>query len=190
MKLAIPLLTMWSSSIKFHITAFLLLYGLLYSSTVYCKNNSPKIKIAIVFDSSKIEVRQLNAAEQQKLLNNKDYKYDKIGPEPKSPWERFKEWFWRKVDELFDTKGGGIALNILKYILIAATIVLIVFLLLKNDIRALFYGKSASISIDFKEFEEDIHKINFNELIAISLSEKDFRRAVRFHFLKLLQTTA
>lgn len=178
---------MWSSNIKFYFSFFLLLCGSLYSSNGYCKNNSSEIKKSIVFDSSKIEVRELNASDQQKLLNNKDYKYDKIGPEPKSLWERLKEWFWRKVAELLDTKGGTLALNILKYILIVAAIVLIVFLLLKNDIRALFYGKSASVPIDFKEFDEDIHKINFNELIASALSEKDFRRAVRLHFLKLLK---
>ena len=178
---------MWSSNIKFYFTFFLLLYCALYSPNGYCKNNLAKIQTIVVFDSSKIEVRELNASDQQKLLNNKDYKYDKIGPEPKSLWERLKEWFWRKVGELLDTKGGTVALNILKYILIIAAIVLIVFLLLKNDIRALFYGKSASVSIDFKEFDEDIHKINFDELIAVALSEKDFRRAVRLHFLKLLK---
>jgi hypothetical protein len=178
---------MWSNNIKFYCTFFLLLYGLLYSTSIFCANNSVKSKKTIVFDSSKIEVRQLNVSEQQKLLSDKDYKYDKIGPEPKSLWERLKEWFWRRVDELLDTKGGSIALNILKYILIIVAIVLIVFLLLKNDIRALFYGKSASIPIDFKEFNDDIHKINFNELIANALSEKDFKRAVRLHFLKLLK---
>src|ERR1035437_6918408 len=99
---------MWSSNIKFYFTFFLLLYDALYSSNGYCKNNSAKVKSIVVFDSSKIEVRQLNANNQQKLLNNIDYKYDKIGPEPKSLWERLKEWFWRKVGELLDTKGGTV----------------------------------------------------------------------------------
>jgi len=185
MKLAIPKITMWSSTIKLICCfTFLLLYGLLYSSKAYCINNSKKI---IVFDSLKVEVREPAAEKEKELLNNEDYQYDHIGPAPKTPWERFKEWFWRKVDELFNTKGGSIGLNILKYLLIAAAIVLIIILLLKNNVRALFYGKSASVSIDFKEFEEDIHKINFTELITTALAEKDFRRAIRLHFLKLLK---
>ena len=59
--------------------------------------------------------------------------------------------------------------------------------MLKNDIRAVFYGKSASVVIDFKEFSENIHKINFEELIADAISRRDYRKAVRLHFLKLLK---
>jgi len=66
-------------------------------------------------------------------------------------------------------------------------IVIIILLVLKNDIRAVFYGKSASVTIDFKEFDEDIHKINFDELIANAISNNDYRKAVRLHFLKLLK---
>ena len=115
-------------------------------------------------DSSHIDIKVPPSAELQKMLSDEDYIYDRVGPAPKTPWERFKEWFWRMVDDLFDSNGGKIGLGILKYLLIVAAIVLIIFLLIKNDIRALFYGKSASIAIDFKEFEEDIHSINFQEL--------------------------
>lgn len=190
---------MWSSSINlsrfagcrkmraFNFTTVLLLYGLLYGTNGYCVNDSIKIKNTLIFDSSRVEVRQADIDKQSQLLNNSDYKYDRIGPVPKTLWERFKDWFWRKVSELLNSKGGSLGFLILKYALVIAAIVLIIVLLLKNNVRALFYGKSASMPIDFKEFEEDIHKINFNELITTALSEKDFRRAVRLHFLKLLK---
>jgi hypothetical protein len=42
----------------------------------------------------------------------------RVGPAPKTPWERFKEWFWRMVDDLFDSNGGKIGLGILQYLLI------------------------------------------------------------------------
>ncbi|MGZ4059834.1 MAG: hypothetical protein ACXVPU_12435, partial [Bacteroidia bacterium] len=118
---------------------------------------------------------------------NTDYKYDRVGPAPKSVWERFTEWFWRTIEKIFSTKGGKIGFNIFKFILIIAVIVIIIFLLLKNDVRALFYGKSASVQIDFSEFEENIHTINFDVLIDEAISKKDFRKAVRLHFLKLLK---
>jgi len=146
-----------------------------------------KIDIVIKKDSSVIKIKVPPAAELQKMLNDEDYVYDRIGPAPKTPWERFKEWFWRMVDDLFDSTGGKIGLSILQYALIAAAIALIIYLLIKNDIRSLFYGKSASIAIDFKEFEEDIHTINFQELIAKAIQNKDYRKAVRLHFLKLLK---
>lgn len=198
MKLVTDQITMWSSTIKLtqlpgsrqmrlFYSTFLLLCSLLYGKNAYCSGDSVLVKNKIVFDSAIVEVREPAAKQQQELLNNRDYKYDRIGPAPKTFWERIKDWFWQKIDELFSSKGGSIGFRIFEYLLIATAIVLIILLLLKNNVRALFYGKSATIPIDFKEFEDDIHKINFNELITAALSEKDFRRAVRLHFLKLLK---
>jgi len=190
---------MWSNTINFSCFVgwrkiryqfrfiFLFLYSLSDYSNAYCIEGSLKNKNAIVFDSAKMDVREPDAIKQKELLANADYNYDHIGPAPKTIWERFKDWFWRRVDKIFNSRGGSIGFRILEYLLIATAIVLIVVLLLKNNVRALFYGKSAAIAIDFKEFEEDIHKINFNELISLALSEKDFRRAVRLHFLKVLK---
>ncbi|CAN5438671.1 hypothetical protein BH10BAC1_BH10BAC1_08530 [soil metagenome] len=179
---------MYLSNTKRLLLPFLFLFCFYFQGTTsYCANDSLKSIPALVNDSSKVEVRQLNAEEQQKLLDNTDYKYDRIGPAPKSMWDRFKEWFWRMIDELFDSKGGKVGLSIFQYILIAAVIIIIVLLVLKNDIRAVFFGKSASVAIDFKEFDEDIHKINFDELIATAISKGDYRKAVRLHFLKLLK---
>jgi hypothetical protein len=178
---------MLSSNTKHYCFLFLLLYCLLYSSNAYSIKTSTKTIISIPLDSSKVNVRKLNDEAQKKLLANKDYQYDKIGPAPKSLWERFWNWFWRQVGKIFDSKEGNIGWHIFEYLLIAAVIVLIVFLLMNNDIRFLFYGKSASVPIDFREFEEDINKINFDDLIQDALSKKDFRKAVRLHFLKLLK---
>ncbi len=178
---------MWSNTIKLYCSVFCMLYTLVYCTDSYGHSDSAKIKPSIVFDSSEVNVRSPLADKQKELLNNPDYKYDRVGPAPKTIWERFKEWFYQKLGQIFDSEGGALGLQILKYILITAAIVTIILLLLKNNVRALFYGKSASVSIDFKEFEEDIHKINFQELISNALYEKDFRRAVRLHFLKVLK---
>lgn len=184
MKLEIHQAQMQSNIIKNYF--FLLLLLCYFKATgsggdIQMKGNT------IVFDSSAIDVREPADEKQKELLNNPNYIYDRIGPAPKTLWQRFKEWMARKINELFNSKGGEIGLAILKYALIITAIVLIVFLLLKNNIRSLFYGKSASIAIDFKELEEDIHKIDFNGLIATALLERDFRRAIRLHFLKLLK---
>ena len=164
-----------------------LLFILLKSNTAFGLTDSTQTKIVLSYDSSKVQVRQPNSEEQEKLFDNSDYQYDRIGPAPKTWWDRFKEWFWRWVAELFNSDGGQIGLSIFQYVLIGVVIVAIVLLVLKNDIRAAFYGKSASVAIDFKEFDEDIHKINFDELIADAINKNDYRKAIRLHFLKLLK---
>ena len=172
---------MWNNIIKlFFLT---ILFSLSFLEARGEVSQIKKIRI----DSSTVNVRKPSEAKQQELLNDDDYKYDRKGPAPKTWWDEFKEWFWRKIGEIFDSEGGSIGFKIFEYLLIAAAIVLIIYLLIKNDIRALFYGKSASVKIDFSELEEDIHTINFDELIAEALSKKDYRKAVRIHFLKLLK---
>jgi hypothetical protein len=166
----------------------LLLIAFCYCYTpAMAKNDSLQKTKVIVIDSSIIAIRKPSAEKQNELLNNKDYQYERKSPVGKNPWERFKEWLANQLDKLFSSKGGEISLNILKYALIIAAIVTIVFILLKNNVRSLFYGKSAKTIIDYSELEEDIHKIDFNELISKAIYEKDYRRAVRLHFLKLLK---
>ncbi len=164
-----------------------LLFILLKSGTANALSDSTKTIIVLSTDSSKIQVRQLNPIDQEKLFENSDYKYDRVGPAAKTWWDRFKEWIWRMLAEIFGSGGGAATLAVIPYILILVAIVAIILLVLKNDIRAVFYGKSASVHIDFKEFEEDIHKINFDELIAAAISRNDYRKAIRLHFLKLLK---
>ena len=189
MKLAIHQLQMLNSTIKY--VFFLILTVALSAPKAFCNNDSVTIQKTstkvMAFDSSAVEVREPDAEKQKALLEDSDYRYDRKGPAPKTAWHLFKEWFSNQLDKLINSKGGEIGLQILMYVLIIAALVFIVILLVKNDIRSLLYGKSASIAIDFKEFSEDIHQINFNELIAIALSQGDFRRAVRLHFLKLLK---
>jgi len=157
----------------------------LHGTAAHATNDS--IKKTIVYDSSNVSTRELPAEKKKELTGNSDYKYDRVGPPPVSMWDRFKEWLWYKVEEIFNSKGGSIGFRIFEYLLIAAVIVAVILLLLRNNVRALFYGKSASVAIDFSEFKENIHGINFEELIAEALARNDFRRAIRLHFLKLLK---
>lgn len=212
MKLVIHRLTMWSSSTKFFI---FLLFISVCSIAGYAGEDSPHVSKAvvvdssvvamsqldslsqashllhvpktIVLDSSVVVVRQLDSLSQATLFTNDDYKYNRDAAKSASAWDRFWDWFNEKIDELLNTKNGKISIKIIKYLIILIALVAIVFLLLKNKVGALFYGKSAATSIGFNELEENIHLIDFEELIAKAREEKDFRRAVRLHFLKLLK---
>lgn len=138
-------------------------------------------------DSSAIEVKMLTQTAKDELLNNSDYQYEKIKIDEKSPWDRFWEWVDEKISKLFDGEKGDYTFTIFKYILIAATVSLLIYVFFKNNIRTLFYGKSASVKIDFNEIEEHIDSIDFEKLISDAINKKDFRKAVRYDFLKALK---
>ncbi|MCE3281188.1 MAG: hypothetical protein K0S44_3379 [Bacteroidetes bacterium] len=139
------------------------------------------------YDSLGTEVRTLPGKEKDELFSSKDYVYDKTGPAPRSLWDKFTNWLSEHLDDLFETKGMNIGLRILEYALIIAAIVIIVLLLLKNNIRSLFYGKSAEADLEFSDLKENIHLINFDALISEAIANKDFRRATRLQFLRTLK---
>ena len=143
---------------------------------------------AIPVDSSQTIVDRPSAERQKEIFYDKDYLFDKKGKPPVSWWDRFWDWFGRQMDEMFSTKTGTTFLLLFKWVLIIAGLGLIIFLLLKTDIRFLFYKKSKSGNIDFSEITEDIHKIDFDKQIDEAIAKKDFRKAVRLYFLKILKS--
>jgi hypothetical protein len=171
---------MWTSS-----TRIRLLFIFFFSLAIFSPAQGAPAEDNVLFDSSRIVPRTPDPVTQQKLVEDPSYRYDRVGPATKSMWDRFREWLFRKLGELFS--GGGASILVIEIILITGAIVLIIFLLLKNNFRGLFAGKSAPVSIDFSEFEEDIHRIDFNDLINKALENRDYRKAVRLHFLKLLK---
>lgn len=145
-------------------------------------------KITVIpVDSTNISVRKPSAEKQNEIFSDDDYEFDKKGKPPVSSWDRFWDWFGRQFDDLFSTKTGTTFVYLFKWVLIVAGLGLIIFLLLKTDIRFLFYGKSKSNKIDFSEIAEDIHQIDFDKQINEAISKKDFRKAVRLYFLKILK---
>lgn len=142
---------------------------------------------AVLADTSVITVRTPPAEKQAELFSDDDFRYDKKGTPPSSWWDRFWQWVGDLLDEAFSTKTGNAVILALKWILIAAALGLVIWLILKNDVRALFYRGSKSSDIDFVEMTEDINKINFDKMIEEEILKKNFRRAVRLYFLKSLK---
>jgi cell division protein FtsX len=118
------------------------------------------------------------------VVDDSRYVYDREPP-ASSMGDKFWEWLVDLLSNL--TKGGFMGFSTVTIVLFTLVLILIVYLLIKNDTRGLFYGKSASVKIDFSEFEEDIHEIDFDALIEEAERRKDFRKVVRLQFLKLLK---
>jgi hypothetical protein len=156
-------------------------------SSAYSANDPSNIQQAVHYDSTAITVRKIPSEELNKLLNDPDYNYNEVSKPNKTIFERFFEWLSRKLGKELNSDGGEISITVLEYLFIAVAIGLIIFLLLKNNIRSIFYGKSATTTLDFTELIENINEINFDQRIADEVSKKDFRRAIRLHFLKVIK---
>ncbi len=77
--------------------------------------------------------------------------------------------------------------QIIKYLLLFGALLLIIRFFLNKNLNQLFFQKSDKQFLDYESMEEDIHQMNFDQLIAEAIEEKKYRVAVRLLYLKSLK---
>lgn len=136
-------------------------------------------------DSSKIEIRNLDASRIESYKKQKDFIYTETVASP-SLWERFWAWVWDKFDELTSTPGGKNAFNIT---LITLCVIVLIFFILKlkdmNKISA--FSRNKNYAKDYTVESENIHDINFDQQIKDALEQRNYRLAVRLRYLNSLK---
>jgi len=121
----------------------------------------------------------------QEYKSNKAYQYQELDEKPLANWFLdFLRWLgkgYRKVSSSGST---------LKYIYWAGIFILlfgIVFLFVRSDKQFLFFKKKKILDLNIKVLNENIHDINFEQIIDAELQKNNFRMATRYLFLKLLK---
>ncbi len=136
-----------------------------------------------LFDKTgKIDVRTSDNVE--KYLSDDTYNYDqKFAKPPESLIQRLIYWIYRfflKVGE-----GGPVAWVFYGVLIFILIVVLAQLLGFKYD--ALFAKSKKNASADIEVFDEDIHSLDINQLITDAIKDGDYRRAIRYAYLKLLK---
>jgi len=93
-------------------------------------------------------------------------------------------WLQYILLDIFDI---GINNKMIRTIIIIGVLSLIVFLLLKTEISSLFFNNRKRAKINYEAENEDIRKINLDQIIEDAIKQNDFRKAVRYLYLKLLK---
>jgi|GEM_PF-627292 len=122
-----------------------------------------------------------------KYKNDPAFNYEG-GPREADDWiTSIRNWIRQQLIILSSTKAYSTLLDILYYGLMVIAILLIIRGLIKADRRGLLFGKVKSNEINIIDTEEDISKIDFDELIANALDSKQYKLAVRYFYLKSLK---
>jgi len=132
-------------------------------------------------------VKQFDAQKLESFRNDPDFRYTE---KPYAPtlFTRFMQWLGSILRDLFSFSAQHDTYRLLKFLLVAAFIILLVSTLLNVKITDLFFRKPVAKSIPAHEFfEENIHQLNFEQLIAEALQNQDFRKAVRLLYLQNLK---
>ncbi|MBA3987276.1 MAG: DUF4129 domain-containing protein, partial [Flavobacteriales bacterium] len=138
----------------------------------------------IVFDTKKIN----------EYKKNKDFDYSEEELE-ENWWQKFKRWLGRIWSDFWywllgDFKGNSFLvflIKILPYLIVGGIIAFIIWLFYKLNPGATLFKSKKNPEIFFTDEEEIIKSQNIQELIEKALLEKDYRLAVRYHYLFTLK---
>ena len=147
-----------------------------------------KLPLQIKTDSSKISVKKFDAKAIDKLRAEKDFNYNGESTGEPTLWDIFWQWVWNTLGRIFNSiPYGG---KILKYLLIALSIVLLAYIILKSlgiDAMRLLSGNAKKVDMAYSESLENIHEINFDDEIEKATANLNYRLAIRLLYLKCLK---
>ena len=130
----------------------------------------------------------------QKKYNSKEFDYQVLKPH-ESLWERIKRNISRILSKIFGDldplTANRYTLNVLRILGVVALAFILYYLIkyLNSKNGSFFFGKkNKNLAPISSEIRENIHEINFPELIMKYELTKDFRSAIRYRFLSVLKT--
>lgn len=134
-----------------------------------------------------VRMRAFNDAALAHLRTQEEFMYDRP-PLPPSLWDMFKHWLLTQMRQLFKGAAADILENAI-YAISVATIIFLALKLMNIDLRGLFYSTKKLHGLEFRQ-EELLTVDELSHLIADAVSKKDYRRAVRYLFLRALKDLA
>lgn len=177
-----------------YILGFVLLLILLSQQNLFAQYRaySPEEKTVeqekvVEQDTFTVELRIPSPNILDKYKNNKTFDYSPNPESAESLWDKIINWINRQLFGLQRSKAYSDTIDYLLYGLMIAALIIIIIGLFKSEIRGFFYGAQKQQKIRFAEYEEDIHNINFDELIAQAVENKEYKIAIRYMFLKSLK---
>ncbi|EAY28992.1 DUF4129 domain-containing protein [Microscilla marina] len=133
------------------------------------------------------KVPTFDKAKIQKYKDDPRFQYKEV-QKPASPSTiyRLKEWLWRNFWEpLSDPDKHPVASKVY-YLLIALILLYAILKLINADLTGIF-RREPSNKISFTEVDENIHEMNFAQLIEEAKTKQNYRRAIRLLYLQSLK---
>lgn len=138
-------------------------------------------------EQTNIKIRTPDPLLIDKFKNDNEFRYDNTNESSLSLWDKLIQWIKELFIRLFFTDEYGALNDIVIYSLMGIALLIIIGGIFKSEIRNIFQKNFMKDDLTFSEFTENIHELNFDELILQQIQAKNFRFALRLTFLKLLK---
>ncbi|WP_149277529.1 DUF4129 domain-containing protein [Pareuzebyella sediminis] len=168
---------------------FLLCFSFMMIAPVFSQR-----EVSLLYDSDSIEIQQIEASSLDEYRKDDAFNYEIIQGKP-TWWNDFKSWlgnlFLRFFEWLFGVEKAkgflAIFFRIIPYILLGVLIYLLTKFFLKVSTSPLMNRTANDTSVHLSEEEYLIKNEDLQPLIQKALKDKNYRLAIRFYYLYLLQ---
>ena len=149
--------------------------------------------VPIQYDSSSINHRKFDTKNIEQLKKNHKYDYGKeqIAKKPSNNYlqKLIQQFFEKLYRTIFSSwKEIGVGAMIFRIILYIIFIIFIIYLLLQIfNIKDIFGKNKKIIDLPYDIENENIHELDFNQLIAKALEEHQYRLAIRLQYLNSIK---
>ncbi|MEJ8800829.1 DUF4129 domain-containing protein [Pontibacter sp. H249] len=142
---------------------------------------------SIPASTTPVTVRHFNEQDLKQLKSSKDFEYfEEAKPDQtflEKLWSGFKRWLTKVF---YGGQSSGIW-ELLIYVVIVGAIILLIIKIQGMDIPSLFGKKSEVSEMPYQVYEENIHEMDMQALIEEAVQQRDFRKAIRLHYLQSLK---
>ena len=173
---------------------YLFLIGLLLTLS-FCPLWAQDSIVTIKNDTTNLTPIQIDESQLEQFKNNPDFDYEVVKSAAPDWWISFKNWlsnvFIRIFEWLFGIEKAAGAFNtflqILPYVLLIILLFILVKFFLSVNARAIIHAKKNQSIVALSEEEHIIKNEDIQQLISSALAQKDYRLAVRYNYLYMLQ---
>ncbi|MBC8034239.1 MAG: DUF4129 domain-containing protein [Chitinophagaceae bacterium] len=141
----------------------------------------------LVYDSSRIEVRNFSKEALQNYRNDSQFQYERINLSSPSWFDRFIQAIVEMLESLFNSSPGSRTVRVILIILAIGVLVFFIFKITGMTGSSLMNKKNRGEHIPYVVGEENIHAIDFEESIRLATESRNFRLAVRLLYLQALK---
>lgn len=137
-------------------------------------------------DSSRITLKRPDAQAERSVFEDRKLNYERHenvkAPDSKS----LLEWLANKLFSQANYSNLAKARQIIIWTVVIVALLIATWLLLRSDLTRLTRKTPAYSTFKYTDISEDLHSIDYGKQISTALSDKDYRQAIRWHYLELL----
>lgn len=177
-------------SVKYLFLMILMCFTLQAQKNV--SNNKQFTEKDIQIDTSKTQITPFTKDYQQRY-NSDDFDYTEKKLE-EGFWERFKRWFFGKVQQLLGNSDPNktantieIIFKVIAFLVIAYAVYIIVRVILNKEGNWVFGKSTTKKIIQHQDIERNLQNVDFEKLIKDTLKQGNNRLVIRYYYLWLLK---